>query len=595
LNSLQRAFKTFSSVEDLRKILNETWPIATKEVLTLLNTVIKNGLVIDGAGNPWFKADVGIFQGKIVEIGKLADKETEKILDAKGLIVCPGFIDIHTHSDLSLLINARAESKVRQGVTTEVLGNCGMSAAPAKKDTLHLLKQEWEPEAEEVKWNWSTLGDYLGLVEKRGVAVNVASLVGNGTVRTAVLGVQDKMPNTKEMAEMKALVAEAMRDGAFGMSSGLVYLPGCYSATSELIELCKVVAVYGGIYTSHIRGERETIVDALKEAIEIAEKTGIPVQVSHNCPKYGGHGKFKQMVEIYEEARLRGVDATLDNDAHTDLNPSLTQALPQWAQAGGAKKIVKRLRDAKTRGKIKKEMIEDKLPGPGYCGLVKHGRWDRIFLFQSKKNKSLIGKSLKEIAKLKKKDPFDAYFDLIVEDEGEATGLFNYIDEEDIQTVLKHPLMMVSSDGSSLAPYGSLGKIHGYSPCSYGEYPYILERYVREEGILTLQEAIRKMTSFPAQKLGLRDRGLLRQGMWADVVIFDPETIKDRATSRYPYHFPLANYPHRYPEGIRYVLVNGEVVIEGDKHRGVLPGKVLRHKPLDLSSASERKSKHSSR
>jgi N-acyl-D-amino-acid deacylase len=551
----------------------------------MTDTIIKNGLLVDGAGNPWFKADVGISEGRIVGIGKLINEHAEKILDACGLVVCPGFIDIHTHSDLSLLINPRAESAIRQGVTTEVVGNCGISAAPVKKGSLHLLKEQWEPEAEEIKWNWSTMGGYLNVLEKQGVAQNVASLVGNGTVRTAIIGVDNKKPTKKEMKEMKNLVEEAMKDGAFGMSSGLVYLPGCYAETSEIIELCEVVAAHGGIYTSHIRGERETIVKALKEAIEIAEKAGVPVQVSHNCPKYGGHGKFRGMAKIYEAARSRGVDATLDNDAHTDLNPSLIQALPQWAQVGGSKVIVERLKDAKTRKKIKEEMIEDKFPGPGYCGLVKHQRWNRIFLFQCKKNNSLIGKNIEEIAKLKGSDPFDAYFDLIIEEKGEVNALFNYIDEDDIRTVLKHPLMMVCSDGSALAPYGILSKIHGYSPCSYGEYPYILERYVREEGVLTLQEAIRKMTSFPAQKLGLRDRGLLREGMWADIVVFDPQTIRDRATSRFPYRFPLANYPHKYPEGIKYVLVNGQVVVQQGRHRGILPGKVLRHhQPPDLWS-----------
>lgn len=551
----------------------------------MIDTVIKNGLLIDGAGNPWFKADVGISEGKIVRIDKPINEHVENILDANGLVVCPGFIDIHTHSDLSLLINPRAESTIRQGVTTEVVGNCGMSAAPVKKGSLHLLKEQWEPEAEEIRWNWATMGGYLNALEKQGVATNVASLVGNGTVRTAVIGVDNRKPTKEEIKEMKNLVEEAMKDGAFGMSSGLVYLPGCYAETSELIELCKVVAAYGGIYTSHTRGERETIVKALKEAIDIAEKAGVPVQVSHNCPKYGGHGRFREMAEIYEAARSKGVDATLDNDAHTDLNPSLIQALPQWTQVGGSKAIAERLKDAKTRKKIKEEMIEDRFPGAGYCGLVKHQRWDRIFLFQCKRNKSLIGKSIEEIAKLKGSNPFDAYFDLIIEEKGEVSALFNYIDEDDICTVLKHPLMMVCSDGAALAPYGVLRKIHGYSPCSYGEYPYILERYVREEGVLTLQEAIRKMTSFPAQKLGLRDRGLLREGMWADIVVFDPRTIQDRATSRFPYHFPLANYPHKYPTGIKYVLVNGQVVVQQGRHRGIFPGKVLRHRqPQDSRS-----------
>jgi len=549
-------------------------------VLLVFETLIKNGLLIDGAGNPWFRADVGVSKGKIAQIGKLGNAKAEKVIDAHGLVVSPGFIDIHTHSDLALLINPRAESKIRQGVTTEVIGNCGSSAAPVRKETLNFLKDEWEPEAKAVKWNWSSLGDYLGRLERQGTSLNVASLVGHGTVRTTVMGVENRQPTSNELKEMKALVAQSMKDGAFGLSSGLVYLPGCFAETSELVELCRVVADYGGFYASHTRGERETIVEALKEAIEIGEQAGVPVQVSHNCPKYGGHGRFKEQSEIYEKARARGVDVTFDNDAHTDFNPTLSQVLPQWAQAGGNKKIVARLKDPKFREKIKGEIIEDKLPGPGYSGLVKHGRWDRIFLFQCKKNKDLIGKNLKEIAKMRGVDPFDAYFDLIIEEKSDVSALFNYIEEEDIRTVLRHPLMMVCSDGSSLAPYGVLRRINGYSPCSYGEYPYILERYVREEKVLTLHEAVRKMTSFPAQRLGLKDRGLLKDGMWADIVIFDFNAVKDRATSRYPYRFPLSNFPHKYPEGIKYVLVNGEIVVEKGRHMGVFPGEVLRHQVI---------------
>lgn len=538
--------------------------------------VVKNGLVIDGAGNPWFKADVGISKRKISAVGKLGGAKAEKVIEAHGLVVSPGFIDIHTHSDLSLLVNPRAESKIRQGVTTEVIGNCGTSPAPVRKETLNLLKDEWGDEAKEVKWNWSTFGEYLSQLEKQGTAVNVASLVGHGTIRTAVMGVENRRPSNREMKEMKALVAQSMKDGAFGLSSGLVYLPGCFAETSELIELCKVVAEYGGFYASHIRGERETILEALKEAIKIGEKARVPVQVSHNCPKYGGHGKFKKMSSLYEAARMRGLELTIDNDAHTDLNPQLSNVLPQWVQAGGAKKILERLKDPETRGKIKREIIEDKSPGPGYCGLVKHGRWDRIFLFKAKKNKQLIGKSFEEIAKLRGQDPFDAYLDVLIEEKDEASAIFNYIDEDDIRAVMKHPLMMVCSDGNAVAPYGALGRIFGYYPCNYGEYPYFLERYVREEGVLTLQEAIRKMTSFPAQKLRLRDRGLIREGMWADIVVFNPHTIKDKATTRFPYHFPLPNYPHKYPEGIEYVLVNGQIVVAKGRHSGVLPGKVLR-------------------
>jgi len=540
--------------------------------------VFRNGFLIDGAGNPWLRTDVGISRGKIVKVGKLDTMEATVAIDAGGLVVSPGFIDIHSHSDLALLINPRAESKIRQGVTTEVVGNCGGSAAPVDKETVNFLKDEWGLEAEEVSWNWSTFGEYLDQLEKQGVALNVAPLVGHGTVRTAVMGIDNRPPTPKELERMKDLVAQSMEDGAFGMSTGLVYLPGCYADTSELIELCKVVARYGGIYASHTRGERETIVEALKEAIEIGEKAGVPIQVSHNCPKWGGSGKLLEMFKLYEEARARGLDVTMDNDVHTDLNPELSSVLPQWAQAGGVEKVIERLRNPEIRLRIKKEIVEDKYPGPGYCGVVKHGRWDRIFLLSCKKNKDLIGKNFEEIAKIKgAKDPFDAYFDLLIEEKGDASALFNYINENDIRTVLKFHLMMVSTDGSAYAPYGALGKIDGYSPCSYGEYPYVLERYVREEKIISLHEAIRKMTSFPAQKLGLKDRGLIREGAWADIVVFDINKIKDRATSRYPYTFPLANYPHKYPEGIEYVLVNGQVVIEKGEHKGVLPGKVLRH------------------
>ena len=541
--------------------------------------LIKGGFVVDGTGNPWFYADIGILDGRIVEISREIDADAKRIINAKGLIVSPGFIDIHSHSDLTLLINPSADSKVRQGITTEVIGNCGLSAAPIGRGNLDLLKSLWGSEAELVSWNWNTFDEYLKRLEERGVAVNVAPLVGHGTIRVAVMGVDNRDPTRNELEEMKNLVAEAMEAGAFGLSSGLVYLPGCYAKTQELIELCKVVAEYGGIYATHIRGERETILEALREAIEIGEKANIPVQVSHNCPKYGAHGKLPEMFKIYEEARLKGIEVTLDNDTHTDFNAHLHQVLPQWAQAGGKGRIVERLKDPEIREKIKREIIEDKHPGPGYVGLVKYGRWDRIYIFQCKKNKNLIGKTIEEIAKIRGKEPFEVFLDLIIEEEGNISALFNYIKEDDIRTLMKHPLMMFCTDGIASSNRGILKKITGYSPCSFGEYPYILERFVKEERVLTLEEAIRKMTSFPAQKLGLRDRGLIREGMWADIVIFNQNTIKDKATNKYPYKFPLENYPHKYPEGISYVIINGEIVIEKGRQKKCLPGKILHHKP----------------
>jgi len=546
--------------------------------------LIKGGFVVDGTGNPWFYADLGILNGRIVEVDRGIDADAKRVIDARGLVVSPGFIDIHSHSDLTLLINPTADSKVRQGVTTEVIGNCGLSAAPVgRRGYLDLLKSLWGFEAELVSWDWNSFGDYLERLERGGISINVAPLVGHGTIRTAVMGVESRDPTKDELEEMKNLVAEAMESGAFGLSSGLVYLPGCYAKTQELIELCKVVAEYGGIYATHIRGERETILEALKEAMEIGEKANVPVQVSHNCPKYGAHGKLPEMFKIYEEARLKGVEATMDNDAHTDFNAYLYQVLPQWAQAGGRGRIVERLKKPEIRERIKREIIEDRYPGPGYVGLVKHGCWDRIYIFHCKRNRKLIGKTIKEIAEIRGKDPFEVFLDLIVEEEGEVSALFNYMEEDDIRTLMKYPLMMFCTDGVASSNRGVLRKVTGYSPCSFGEYPYILERFVREEGVLTIEEAIRKMTSFPAQKLGLWDRGLIREGMWADIVIFNPNTIKDRATNRFPYKFPLENYPHKYPKGIAYVIVNGEIVVERGRQKKRFPGRVLRHKPRKQS------------
>ena len=330
--------------------------------------VIKNGNVVDGTGNPSTKLDVGVLDGKISSVGQLDTSQAEYVIDAGGLIVTPGFIDIHTHSDLTLLINPKAESKVRQGVTTEVLGNCGTSPAPINESTLDLLKKTWGHEADYVAWDWKTFGDYLQQIENQKTAVNVVGLVGHGTIRIAVMGVENRAPSGSELAEMKELVHQSMIEGAYGMSSGLVYLPGSFATTDELVELCETVGSLGGLYTSHIRGERETIVDALKEAIEIAERSGVRLQVSHNCPKYGAHGKFEEMSKLYDDARGRGIDLTIDNDAHTDFNPNLSQVLPQWAQAGGDQATAERLRDSNLRERIKQETLDDRLPGPGWAG-----------------------------------------------------------------------------------------------------------------------------------------------------------------------------------------------------------------------------------
>ncbi len=548
-----------------------------EEVKLIYDLVIRRGLIVDGTGNPGFIADLAVKKGRIAKIG-LIEGESKRTIDTEGLVVCPGFIDIHSHSDFVLLVNPRAESKVRQGVTTEVIGNCGASAAPAKGAALeraHRIMSKYG--IDEVVWR--TFSDYLNLLESNKVAINVVALVGHGTLRQCVLGMEDRAPTENELREMKALVAEAMEAGAFGMSSGLVYPPGRYASTEELIELCKVVALYRGIYASHIRGERETIIEAVKEAIEIGKRSGVSVQISHHPAKIGGWGKSRETLRLIEEARKEGIDVTCDMHPYIAGSTGLSALLPPWAQEGGPKMIVERLKDEGLRKKIKQDMIEERVPGPGPCGLVKRGMWDKLLLADCEKNKDLIGLNFEEIARRKGKDPFEAYFDLLVEEEAKGMVVGFYYNEDDIRRVLLHPTSMIGSDGYALAPYGPLGrgKMH---PRSYGTFPMIFRKYVRGESrselqydegskLLRIEEAVKKMTSLPAKKLGLKDRGLLKEGMWADIVILDPARVADKATYLDPY---------QYPEGIEYVLVNGIFVVEEGDHTGELPGMVLRHK-----------------
>lgn len=359
------------------------------------------------------------------------------------------------------------------------------------------------------------------------MAINIASLAGHAALRIAAMGFEERDPTPSELDQMKEYLNEAMQAGAFGLSTGLVYPPGCYASTSEIITLCQVVSRYHGLYASHIRGERETILEAVAEAIHIGREAGVPVQISHNAPKFGAPWDANSNLRLVDEARAHGQDVTVDNDVHTDLAPALTGGLPQHIQELPAAEIVTLLQDPNTRSRVREEII------------------------------------------------------------------FDYIDETNIRILLKHPAVMICSDGQVLAPYGFLNDPSPYSPCSYGEFPGVLERYVRNEPVLLLEEAIRKMTSFPAQRFELMDRGVLRTGAWADIVVFDLERIRDRATNLYPHTYPFVNYPHRYPEGIDYVFVNGELVVDGEQHTDKLPGRVLRH-PVGAYLYSDKRSSRQS-
>jgi N-acyl-D-amino-acid deacylase len=548
--------------------------------MTIYALVITNGRILDGCGNPWYWGDLAIEQGRIVEIAAKGTLLGNQTIDAAGRFVTPGFIDIHTHSDLSVLVNRRAESVVRQGVTTELIGNCGMSPAPIEETHLAELKRYWGPISgqPEVGWEWRTFRQYLHVLERGGLGINIASLAGHGGMRMAVMGLEERAPTNNELNQMKQMLDEALQAGVFGMSTGLVYPPGCFASTDEIITLCKVVSQYQGIYASHIRGERETILQAVAEAIRIGREAGVPVQISHNAPKFGAPYDARANLHLVEEARANGQDVTVDNDVHTDLAPELTDGLPQEIQDLPADEIANLLRNPEKRKAIKNEIVADQKPAFGPVGLLKHGQWQRITLLHAPKTQNVIGKTIQAIAHELGQEPFDTYFDLIVENGHGAEAIFDYIDEANIRILLEHPAVMISSDGQVLAPYGFLNDPPPYSPCSYGEFPGVLERYVREEPVLTLQEAIRKMTSFPAQRLGLHDRGVLRPGAWADVVVFDLERIHDKATNLFPHTYPFENYPHQYPEGIEYVFVNGVMVVDGEEHTGVLPGMLLRHK-----------------
>jgi len=538
--------------------------------------LIRNGRVVDGSGAPWRPLDLAIFKGRIARIGNLARAKADRTIDAAGRYVSPGFIDIHTHSDLALVASPPGQNIIRQGVTTEVTGNCGSSPAPVGEDHLALHQQAWLPLAAEVNWTWRSFGDYLGVLERQGIGLNVAPLVGHHAIRTAVMGFDEGAPSSAQLREMRRYVAEAMRSGAFGLSTGLVYPPGCFADTAEIVELAKVAARYGGLYASHIRGEREMIVEAVREAIEIGERAGCPVQISHNAPKYGGWGKTKETLPLIEAARERGVEVTVDNDVHTDFGPSLSHALPQRLAKFSTEELIGMLQDPQQRAAIKEETLRDARPAFGPAGLLIHGRWDRITLLRCERNAGLAGKTIAEVAQERGVEPFDAYLDVLIEERDGAIAIFDYVDEAEIRLLLQHPLVMISSDSWALPESGPSVTPPPYAPCCYGEYPGILERYVRDWKVLRLEEAIRKMTSFPAQKLGLQDRGLIRKGFWADLVVFDLARIKDRATNLYPHRPPFENYPHQYPEGIDYVLVNGTVAVEEGRHTGALAGKVLR-------------------
>lgn len=538
-----------------------------------LDFLIKNGKIVDGTGNIGFYADVGVKDGKIIFLGKSKEGlQAKKIIDASERVVCPGFIDIHSHADYYIPFDPLTQSTLQQGITTLVVGMCGSSLAPVNPEKKALFDKEFEmsaPPGLEYNITWSTFDEYLTEMEKIGCSSNTVNFVGFGPIRLCVMGYDNRAPTEEELEQLKGLVDEAMVAGAFGMSTGLIYTPQVYAETDEIIELAKVLSKHQGLYFSHIRGEGATVVDAVKEAIEIVEKSGcVGGQIAHH--KVSGKknwGKSVKTLKLIEEANERGVNMTCDQYPYNRGMTSLVTLLPPWVHEGGMNKLLERLQHPEEKKKIKEEMLE----GNTFESFVESSGWDKVFIasLETKKWKAYEGKSLAEITELlERDDEFEILCDILIDEQAKGSMTIESMGEEDIKRIMQSKYTMVGTDSSAVALTGPLssGKPH---PRYYGTCPRILGKYVREGEILEFEEAIRKMTSFPAQRLGLFNRGLIREGNWADLVIFDPKTIIDKATFL---------EPHQYPEGIDYVIVNGEVTIEKGKHLGTKAGKVLRKK-----------------
>jgi N-acyl-D-amino-acid deacylase len=497
--------------------------------------IIEKGRIIDGTGGPWYKGDIAIRDERIVVIGNLKKATAARRIDATDKFVVPGFIDIHTHSDRTITREPwgpLAENSVRQGLTTIVTGNCGGSEYPIK--------------------------DHLAELERLNPSINYVILVGHNTIRRLVMGMEDRPPTPEELNQMKELVAQEMESGAFGLSTGLYYTPGYYADTEEIIELAKVAAKYGGIYASHIRDESDYnigLVSAIKEAIGIGESAGIPVQISHiKCLGTPVWKKSDEVLKVIHEARLRGVDVTADQYTYNASGTSISGALiPRWAVSGpGTSKenFLETIEDPSNLKKLHKDIA---------ANIVRRGGASTLYLRSSPTNPDFVGMYLNEVAEMMGLDTVEAAIELQKKG-GASLASFN-MSEYDVDNYIKSPYIMISSDGS-ITEYGS-GRPH---PRSYGNWPRVLSVFVKEKGLLTWEEAIKKMTSMPANRLGLFDRGIIREGMAADMVVFCPETIKDTAN--------FIN-PHQYPIGIPYVLVNGKLVVDQGKHTGVRSGKVL--------------------
>jgi N-acyl-D-amino-acid deacylase len=530
----------------------------------MLDLVLRGGAIFDGTGAPPRPADLGIVDDRIAAVGDLADAQAAQVIDATGRLLAPGFIDIHTHTDETIFLNPRMESKIHQGVTTEVSGNCGDSAAPlfgAAYDHLENSVAEYG----NLSLTWHSMGEYLDRVEQMGLSTNYVTFVGYGTLCASVMGYAMRAPTGDELASMQTLLARSMEEGAWGISTGLIYPPCSYASQDELIAVSRVAAERGGLYTSHIRNEGDRLLEAVEEALMIGQRAGIRVQLSHH--KAAGKrnwGKVQQSLARIEQARADGLRVCGDQYPYVASSTGLGTVLPDWAHEGGSEKLVERLREPGTRGRMADEIRRER---PGWENPAIDSGWHNTIIVGAKSDRALQGTSVWQLAERRGQDPVETACDLLIENQGTVQVIIFSMCEEDVQTVMRQDWVFVGSDATARAPTGPLSEIQCH-PRTYGTFPRLLSRYVRELKVLTWEQAVAKMTNGPAQMLGLKQRGRLQEGYFADVVVFDPAVIRDIA---------IFTEPHQFPIGLDYVLVNGKITIDHGQHTGARAGKVLRH------------------
>jgi N-acyl-D-amino-acid deacylase len=528
------------------------------------DVLIVNGHIVDGTGSPWYSGDIGIRDGRIAAIGNLSGASAPKTIDAKGMVVAPGFIDMLGQSEKTILVDPRLPSKIFQGITTEITGEGG-SIAPLNDRVIAANKVS--DDHLKITPDWRTFRHYFARLEKQGMGINLASYVGATQVRRVVLGDADVQPTPAQLDEMKSLVREAMRDGAVGVSTSLQYTPAPYAKTEELITLAAEASKFGGIYATHMRSEGDAITASIDESVRIGREAHIPLEIWHfkSAGKDNWH-RMPQLIAKVNAARAQGIDISADTYAYPAWFNEYSAFIPPWAHDGGDDKLIERLKDPTMRARIRKDLMTPSTEWDNEWLEVPNADAILIAVVQNPRLVPLQGKTLAEVAKLWNKDPMDAMFDLLIEDKAYTYVAVFGMSEDDVALALQQPWVSICNDSQGSSPEGLLGHEHPH-PRAYGTFPRILRKYVREEKKLTLEDAIRKFSALPAQRMRLTDRGVLKQGMWADVVIFDPATIKDLATFA---------EPNQLSQGMEYVLVNGVAVIDQGKMTGKLPGKVLR-------------------